>query len=86
MRKYINILFMGNHPQSAADCYEFHQRLDKCFVDLSGLQQPFHRGETSKEMVERRRTQIEIENFVIDIAMALTGKRIDSCFWKKEES
>ena len=85
MRKYINILFMGNYPQSAADCYELHQRLGKCFVDLSGLQQPLHREETAEEMVERRRTQIEIENFIIDITMALTGKRIDVCFCEKEE-
>ena len=82
MRKHATMLFLGNHPKSGAECYELHLRLYECLSNLSGLQQPTHH-ETEptkeillKERVTTNRMELEINDFVRDIAMALTGKEI----------
>jgi hypothetical protein len=66
------ILFLGNYPQSAATCYELHQRLDRCFSDLSGLQQDTSGQNTQQNNIAKA----DIIMFVRDLSMALTGKEI----------
>ena len=81
--EYENILFMGNGESSTAKCYELVERLMKAFVTLSGLQQPAHwNHEPTKEELNREkefewRGRKELERLTQDIAVSLTGKKIE---------
>lgn len=83
--EYDSILFMGMGDHSMAKCYDLHRRMAKCFYILSGLQQPPHydrklsEEEKAQEQRQIRRDEFEIETFVRDIVMALTGKSIIFC-------
>ena len=61
-------IFLGNDPQSSADCYELHQKLEEAFTTLSAIQQsPFD---------DTRFDMDDVREIAADIYVALTGDRI----------
>lgn len=77
MFDYNNMLNLGNGISSMAQQYDLLHKLDECFELLGGWQQPAHRRLTGKEERQRKLDEIFIRMFIKDVAMALTGDRIE---------
>ena len=80
-RQFNSVLFWGNGQSSAAQAYQLVDRFHQALSIQSGIQQPpmatDPAGTHERHMREMAEAEEEIEIFVRDLAMALTGKEIE---------
>jgi hypothetical protein len=74
MREFNKMIFLGNGDASKSECERLHERLDKAFMHLSGIQQ----GPYDLEDEQVRNSVLEIMDIVEDITVALGGYDIDT--------
>jgi hypothetical protein len=79
MRKFNKLIFFGN-PSCAKKLEELHERIEDGASIMSGMQQSPHctsEQDAKDEQEYREKMQIELEDCIRDISVALTGKHIE---------